>query len=252
VSKLSEILAAKRAAEALAKQPKPPEVQNVIQRIENPPIVAQETGEKLPTIRQEGGGNPASGGQTAGTTVATNGPVGEQENAPVLLTGLKAKLAERLKQNATAGKPDQVREIVQRVEPNAPQNIPLAEDKAVSQPAAQVLAVSQDRHSSVGSSTGVIDGSELRKNLDFLAANIEQQELVRQIVATIAIQLRQNPALKEYMKDADVDLVVRGLRRSYNVAKRAKTEKAELKTKKKQVDLDLDKALSEMGLDLKL
>lgn len=71
----------------------------------------------------------------------------------------------------------------------------------------------------------VADLAKLRENLKFLAENIEQKELVGQVVRTIAVQMKSNPAIFEGLVDSDFDLVVRGLRRAYMIAARNKTDK---------------------------
>lgn len=99
---------------------------------------------------------------------------------------------------------------------------------------------------------GAIDPSELKRNLEYLANNITQKELVGQIIRTIAIQLRQNPQLTPFMTDADVDLVVRGIRAAYEIAARKRAEKSETKRKSTKLDIDIGEMLKSGGLDLKL
>jgi hypothetical protein len=99
---------------------------------------------------------------------------------------------------------------------------------------------------------GAIDVEELRRNLDYLANNIEQKELVGQVVRTIATQLHKNTSLQKFMRDSDVDLVVRAVRSSYQIAARKKTEKAESKKTNTAQMTQLQDAMKELGLDLKL
>lgn len=66
--------------------------------------------------------------------------------------------------------------------------------------------------------------AELRRNLDFLANNIEQPALVGQVVRNIAQQLQDNPQFSSSMVNADFDLIVRGLRKAFNTAARKKSE----------------------------
>lgn len=106
-----------------------------------------------------------------------------------------------------------------------------------------------DRHDAK-TNDGTVDVESLRKNLEYLALNIEQKELVGNVVRTIAMQLRSQPELIPYMKEADVDLVVRGLRRSYNVAVRVKTEKAEKKGKSTALDVELAGVMKDIGFKL--
>jgi hypothetical protein len=78
---------------------------------------------------------------------------------------------------------------------------------------------------------------KIRENLQFLANNIEQKELVGDVVRTIAVQLQQNPVLGDHLSDGDIDLIVRGLRRAFQTASRVKTEKRyQAKARNEQVD----------------
>jgi len=81
---------------------------------------------------------------------------------------------------------------------------------------------------------------DLRTALTYLAEHIEHKELVGQVVRRIAQMLIVNPQFSTQMpmERKDFNLLVRGLRRSYNVAARKKTEKGEEKAKK-----GLEKAL---------
>lgn len=97
---------------------------------------------------------------------------------------------------------------------------------------------------------GQIDVESLRNDLTYLANNIEQREIVGQVVRKIAQQLRQTPELTPYMTDADMDLMVRGLRSAYSIAARKKTEKADTKKKGSALDNELAGALAGLGLTL--
>lgn len=79
--------------------------------------------------------------------------------------------------------------------------------------------------------------AELRRNLEYLAQNIDQREIVGQVVRTIAVQLAENPQFSTSMVNADFDLLVRGLRASHKVAAYKKTEKTTTRAKAK-VDVD--------------
>lgn len=94
---------------------------------------------------------------------------------------------------------------------------------------------------------GTADVESLRRNLDYLANNIEQKELVGQVVRTIATQLKNAPELVPFMRDQDVDLVVKGLRRAFNVAARKKTETKEKKTKATGMEVDLMQSFKDAG-----
>lgn len=97
--------------------------------------------------------------------------------------------------------------------------------------------------------SGTVDLSALKGHLIFLAENIEQKELVAQVVRTIAVQLQQTPELVPLMSNADVDLVVRGLRRSYSIAARKKSENKDARAKKTVDTSELHKAFAGAGLD---
>ena len=99
---------------------------------------------------------------------------------------------------------------------------------------------------------GAINVEEIRRNLDYLANNIEQKELVGQVVRTIATQLHKDTSLQKFMRDSDVDLVVRAVRSSYQIAARKKTEKTESKKTNTAQMTQLQDAMKELGLDLKL
>lgn len=96
---------------------------------------------------------------------------------------------------------------------------------------------------------GTADIEALKGHLIFLANNIEQKDLVAQVVRTIAVQLQNSPELVGQMSNADVDLVVRGLRRSYAVAARKKQENKEAKIKKGTDTSELHKIFADAGLD---
>lgn len=95
-----------------------------------------------------------------------------------------------------------------------------------------------------------VDMEQLRRNLDYLAANIEQKELVGGVVRTIAMQLRNMPELGKFLQDDDFNLIVRGLRRAFNVAARAKTEKRAVRAEANQDVDDLSRMMKDMGISL--
>lgn len=92
------------------------------------------------------------------------------------------------------------------------------------------------------------DIAQLRANLDYLAANIDQRELVGQVVRTIAVQLKSNPVLGEGMVDADFDLLIRGLRKSYMVAARNKSEKRVAKAAKSADADEIGDMMKDLGI----
>lgn len=99
---------------------------------------------------------------------------------------------------------------------------------------------------------GVADLEELRKHLAYLANSIDQKELVAQIVRTIGAQLLASPELTPQMTHAEVDLIVRGLRRGYSIAARKKSEAKEAKQVKNKDFGELGAAFAAAGLNLNL
>lgn len=92
---------------------------------------------------------------------------------------------------------------------------------------------------------------ELRKNLDYLAENIDQKNLVGQVVRTIGTQLYENPQFSSCMKDTDFDLLVRGLRSSYKMAARRRVELGEKREEKREDVLELESMMKDLGVSLK-
>ena len=90
--------------------------------------------------------------------------------------------------------------------------------------------------------------AELKQNLDFLANNIEQKDLVGQVVRTIGQQLAANPQFDTLLKKADFNLIVRGFRRAYNVAARKKVEGGEKRNSKDKDKEALEAMLRESGI----
>lgn len=99
---------------------------------------------------------------------------------------------------------------------------------------------------------GVADLGSLKQNLIYLANNIEQKELVGQVVRTIAVQLVNSPELTPHMTNADVNLVVRGLRSAYSIAARKKQDTKDARVKKSADTSELSAMFKEAGLSLKL
>lgn len=96
----------------------------------------------------------------------------------------------------------------------------------------------------------VADLEKMRANLKYLAENIEQKDLVGQVIRTIAVQLKSNPAIGDGMVDSDFDLIVRGLRKAYMVAARKKTEtRGKAIAKTKEVD-EISAMFKDAGINL--
>lgn len=95
---------------------------------------------------------------------------------------------------------------------------------------------------------GVVDTEQLRRNLTYLANNIDQKELVGQIIRTITAQLKANTSLVKHMGDGDFDLMVRALRRSYTIVARKKSENIEKKKSVSKDVADMASAFKDAGL----
>lgn len=252
--KLSEILA-KQRAERLGnvQQQKPAQSSSG--------AIQETTSEKVSPSAELA---PKPGGSEISANLSGNGSVSGQEKPVVLLKRLG--VLDRLKADTTKipavgapytpGPRQAIAEIPNEIQrPNIIQEQPTQVLVSAIPEETAFPAISQntttptDRHDAK-INDGTVDVESLRKNLEYLALNIEQKELVGNVVRTIAMQLRSQPELIPYMKEADVDLVVRGLRRSYNVAVRAKTEKAEKKGKSTALDAELAGVMRDIGFKL--
>lgn len=96
---------------------------------------------------------------------------------------------------------------------------------------------------------GVADIEELKRNLAHLANNIEQPALVGQVVRTIAQQIANSPQLCPHMTRGEVNLMVRGLRMSYQVAAMKKQEKVDSKAAKSKGTQELGQMFKDAGID---
>lgn len=130
------------------------------------------------------------------------------------------------------------------------------------QPASNAVAVAQEKINapapvaSLSQTTdaqktndGSIDTTALRTNLDYLANNIENKELVGQVVRTIAVQLKNSPELGPYMSHADMNLIVRGARAAFATQARKKSAAKDEKEKKKGQSDDVMAMFKAAGLD---
>jgi hypothetical protein len=193
------------------------------------PTASQETRQEIQPVPNKGNGAAQSG----------NGSVGGQESSPVPSAGLslRERLALKAKQNEPRTQPETNREATEQI---TGVSVLAKNDENSIQPA--------ERHTNT--SGGTADIETLRRNLAYLANNIDQVELVGQVVRTIAVQLKNSPELTPYMKNEDVDLVVRGLRRAYNIAARKRVENKEKKSKKDELTDELSQAFAAAGLKL--
>ena len=132
------------------------------------------------------------------------------------------------------------------------QNQPVqqTENKTVSEPIKE-LSASQTADA-LKQNDGTANIAELKSNLEYLAANIENGPLVKDIVRTIATQVAQHPEIAKHMTRGEVNLMVRGLRSSYQVAAMNKQEKVD---KKKKTDKGVDEIaqfMKDSGFSFKL
>lgn len=90
----------------------------------------------------------------------------------------------------------------------------------------------------------------LRKNLAFLAANMEEKEVLGQVLRTTVRQIQQHPELSAIMIDNDYDLIVAAARRTTKYVQRKKEEGTEKRGKKAQEKEELDRWLKDQGIEL--
>lgn len=89
---------------------------------------------------------------------------------------------------------------------------------------------------------------QLRADLEFLKANIENKEQIGAIVRQIYLQLRNRPALSTVLLDEDYETLTRGLKRAYSYQAMNKTVKRENKNKKEKLKDGFADAMSGLGL----
>lgn len=121
---------------------------------------------------------------------------------------------------------------------------PLQSDGNIASPSQQVDAQKTN--------DGTANIEELKRNLAYLANNIENKEMVGQVVRTIASQLKNSPELCPGMTNADVNLVVRGARMAYQVAATRKQEKADVKKSKSKDTEALDAFFKDAGINFNM
>ena len=90
----------------------------------------------------------------------------------------------------------------------------------------------------------------LRRNLAFLAANLDEKEIIGQVLRTTVRQIQQHPELNAIMIDSDFDLIVQAARRSMKFTARKKEDKADVKATKKSKKDELDSWLKDQGIEL--
>jgi hypothetical protein len=90
----------------------------------------------------------------------------------------------------------------------------------------------------------------LKKNLAFLAANLDEKEIIGQVLRTTVKQIQEHPELNAVLIDSDFDLIVAAARRSMKFAVRKKEEKSDKRTAKKQGADELAAFLKDNGIEL--
>jgi hypothetical protein len=193
---------------------------------------------------------PETKKETVGTVGENtgNGPDNSGEKRTPVVEQRPLSLLERARLRKTQSVVNAITEVERPVEASTSPNI------HINSQIPERIKI-EDRHEEK-KNDGVVDTIELKRNLEYLANNIEQKELVGQIVRTIALQLKQSPELTPYMTDANVDLVVRGLRRSYSIVARKKSEAAEKRKSGSKNNDELtamfrDAGLADLDLGLK-
>lgn len=89
----------------------------------------------------------------------------------------------------------------------------------------------------------------LRKNLAFLAANLDEKEVLGQILRTTVRQIQTHPELSAIMIDSDFELIVAAARQSMRYTARRKEEKSDAKAKKQSQKDELKAFLKDQGVD---
>lgn len=90
----------------------------------------------------------------------------------------------------------------------------------------------------------------LRRNLAFLAANMDEEKVIGQVLRSTVKQIQEHPELNAIMIDSDFDLIVAAARRSMKFAVRKKEDRAEGRGKKKAQADELAAFLKDQGIEL--
>lgn len=96
---------------------------------------------------------------------------------------------------------------------------------------------------------GTVNIEELKRNLAYLANNIENKDLVADVVRTIAVQIKNYPELFPHMTRGDVNLMVRGLRMAYQIAAMKKQEKKSSVKKNDAAVMEISQMMKDAGID---
>lgn len=232
------------------------------------PAAVQKTGAQISqTVQQENHTTAGVSGSNQTATAENSNQAGsavQQSGSAVVEQGLTMpeglSLMQQVKwKKANAQKAPQTAKVEAKQEAtraeipaggNGVQNIKL--EPVPAQPAGNVLNSSASASQTADAqkqNDGQVDTTALRANLEYLANNIEQQELVGQVVRTIATQLKQSPELTPFVSNSDMNLIVRGARFAYNIAARKKTEVKEAKGKAKGNADELNAMFKAAGFD---
>lgn len=245
MSKLQELLAKSKLEKDKANA-----ASSVGKTVEN--SQAPQGPQKVETLPQEAnspqGGLPASG-TGSGQTVAPVAPAERQLTAieKIKLRKQNAQMAAVQSENLPAASQEIVSKVNENQSDSLSSNANLGKLLPENTTGTVLAREAQAQSLTTNKNDGTIAAEELRRNLTYLANNIEQKELVKQVVVTIAIQIKNNPALMNHMKNEDMDLMVRGMRRSYAIVARKKSEVREAKQSKSSAASELEKSFKEAG-----
>lgn len=116
--------------------------------------------------------------------------------------------------------------------------------------AAETTGTTNGAQSSPGPALTDDETENLRRNLAFLAANLDEKEVIGQVLRTTVRQIQQHPELNAIMIDSDFDLIVQAARRSMKFTARKKEDKANVKATKASKKQELDDWLKDQGIEL--
>lgn len=104
--------------------------------------------------------------------------------------------------------------------------------------------------SPVPTPTFTVDETEqLRQNLAFLAANLDEAAILPQVLRTTVNQIRQHPELNAVLVNDDFDLIIAAAKRSTKYAQRKKEDKTETRGKRQNAKVELDQFLKDQGIE---
>lgn len=242
MSKLSEMLAA-RKAQANVKVEKPVLQPEPVKAVEPKPPEAQapKPGGKISILDKfkpkpvEPTNGPADTETAPGTTIpeTTTPPLVEQSRPLTLAEKLRART-----QHVQVPQLAQERVYVPEKTP-----IQAVQNTEILQSSASQTADAQKTND------GTANIEELKRNLAYLANNIENKDLVADVIRTIAVQIKNYPELFPHMTRGDVNLMVRGLRMAYQTAAMKKQEKKSSVKKNDAAVMEISQMMKDAGID---